>query len=91
MKLEDVYFCGTYEDSDAEYDDGEDSGSEEESPLRGRRREEPARAKPVGNRIVMNVSDTQYPVVKFVGKKILKWKLQYDGDNWDLFWTDNAV
>ena len=41
----------------------------------------------------MNVSDTMYPVVKFVGKKIFKWKLQYEPDqvNWDLFWTDNAV
>lgn len=41
----------------------------------------------------MNVSDTQYAVVKFVGKKIFRWKLQYDpeGTNWDMFWTDCAV
>jgi len=37
--------------------------------------------------------DTKYDVVKFVGKKIFKWILQYeiDGTNWDIFWTDAAV
>ncbi|KAL4501611.1 hypothetical protein ABPG72_018662 [Tetrahymena utriculariae] len=43
--------------------------------------------------LVMNVADTQYPVVKFVGKKIFKWKLCYDAENTDcdITWTDNAV
>ncbi|CAD8088042.1 unnamed protein product [Paramecium sonneborni] len=43
--------------------------------------------------LIMNVSDTKYDVVKFVGKKIFKWILQYepDGINWDMFWTDAAV
>lgn len=30
--------------------------------------------------------------MKFVGKKIFKWKLAYDLESeWDVFWTDNAV
>ncbi|CAD8177128.1 unnamed protein product [Paramecium octaurelia] len=43
--------------------------------------------------LIMNVSDTQYDVVKFVGKKLFKWILQYEPDatNWDMFWTDAAV
>ena len=35
-----------------------------------------------------------YPVVKFVGKKIMKWNLDYspmEDFNFDLCWTDNAV
>ena len=42
----------------------------------------------------MNVSDTQYPVVKFVGKKVMKWQLDYtpiDSFAFDVCWTDNAV
>ncbi|KAL4454548.1 hypothetical protein ABPG74_021753 [Tetrahymena malaccensis] len=43
--------------------------------------------------LVLNVADTKYPVVKFVGKKIFKWKLAYDMESmdFDVFWTDNAV
>ncbi|KAL4499341.1 hypothetical protein ABPG72_006927 [Tetrahymena utriculariae] len=43
--------------------------------------------------LVLNVADTKYPVVKFVGKKIFKWKLAYDMESmdFDIFWTDNAV
>ena len=41
----------------------------------------------------MNIADTKYPVVKFVAKKMLKWKVTKDIDdrNFDLFWTDQAV
>lgn len=42
----------------------------------------------------MNVSDTHYPVVKFVGKKIMNWTLEYstiDSFNFDICWTDNTV
>lgn len=39
--------------------------------------------------------DTQYPVVKFVGKKLFNFKLTYipytENYGWDLCWTDNAV
>lgn len=44
----------------------------------------------VSNTIII---DTKYPVVKFVGKKIFKWALQYDNEslNWDMYWTDQAV
>ncbi|CAD8154125.1 unnamed protein product [Paramecium pentaurelia] len=43
--------------------------------------------------LIMNVQDTKYDVVKFVGKNIFKWKLQYeiDGNLWDIFWTDASV
>ena len=39
------------------------------------------------------VSDTQYPVIKFIGKMVMKWILQYETEvnSWDLMWTDNAV
>lgn len=44
-------------------------------------------------RIVCNVGDTQYDVVKHVAKKKLGWYLNEDfqDDEWDLEWTDNAV
>ena len=40
-----------------------------------------------------NKQKFRYPVVKFVGKKILKMKLSYEqeGFDWDVMWTDNAV
>lgn len=43
-------------------------------------------------KIVINISDCQYPVVRNVGKK-LKWKISTDPEStqWDVFWTDNAV
>ncbi len=43
--------------------------------------------------IVVNISDTQYPIIRDVCKNIFHWKLQTDkeGTGWDLFWTDNAV
>ncbi len=43
--------------------------------------------------IFLNAIDCRYPVVKFVGKKVFKWKLSYDLEtmDWDIMWTDNAV
>ncbi|CAK64163.1 unnamed protein product (macronuclear) [Paramecium tetraurelia] len=51
--------------------------------------------------LIMNVQgnsknllrDTRYNVVKLVGEKIFKWKLQYeiDENQWDIFWTDASV
>lgn len=43
--------------------------------------------------VVMNVSDTTYGVVRYVGKKILRWKVQHDpqATNWDVWWTDGGV
>jgi len=42
--------------------------------------------------VIFYVNDTQYPVVKAVGKKVFKWKLtlEYE-DDWDVCWTDMAV
>ena len=44
-------------------------------------------------KIVLNVSDTKYAVVKYVGKKMFGWKLSYKHEDmeWDVMWTDNAV
>lgn len=43
-------------------------------------------------KVIFNVTDTQYPVIKAVGKKVFKWRLTYElEDDWDLCWTDNAV
>lgn len=42
----------------------------------------------------MNVSDTQYPVVKFIGKKVMNWALDYspiEDFTFDICWTDNSV
>lgn len=41
----------------------------------------------------MNVSECQYPVVKYVGKKLFAWRLQHniEGTDWDMYWTDMAV
>ena len=43
-------------------------------------------------KVIFYVNDTQYPVVKAVGKKVFKWKLtlEYE-DDWDVCWTDMAV
>lgn len=96
--IEDAVFTGTFDDSDVDFEEEEDEEcveSEDESPFRGRKIKKDTKKKIIypTNKIIMNVSDTMYPVVKFVGKKIFKWKLQYEPDqvNWDLFWTDNAV
>lgn len=43
-------------------------------------------------KVVFNVSDTKYDVVKYVGKELFNWKLSYESDgDWDVFWTDSAV
>ena len=42
----------------------------------------------------MNVSDTQYSVVKYLGKKVMGWVLEYspiDNLSFDVCWTDNSV
>lgn len=54
---------------------------------------EKEKKKNLKNTLSMNVYDTRYPVVKYVGKKLLKWKLSYEAEglDWDIMWTDNAV
>jgi tubulin polyglutamylase TTLL6/13 len=43
--------------------------------------------------LIMNIADTKYPVVKFVARKMLKWKVckELEDRNFDLFWTDQGV
>lgn len=69
---------------------------EEETPEEEEEQQAPApiKMRSTGGRpIVMNVSDTQYPIVKYVGNVIMEWKLQYEPDcvDWDVWWTDLAV
>ena len=43
-------------------------------------------------RLVMNVSQTKYYVVRYVAKKIYKMKLTHnDEEDWDICWQDGAV
>jgi len=51
------------------------------------------RVKEKKNKIKINMSECKYAVVKFVAKKINKWRLQYDSEatDWDVMWTDNFV
>lgn len=83
--IDDISFCGEYEETDPEESEEELSSEEESSRKK--------RPKKKVEKLILNVSDTKYPVVKFVGKKIFKWALQYEpeGTGWDIFWTDNAV
>ncbi|CAD8124708.1 unnamed protein product [Paramecium sonneborni] len=45
------------------------------------------------DQLIINVSDSQYPVIRYVGKKMLNWIVQTDENatNWDIWWTDGAV
>ena len=56
----------------------------------------PERKKPARKikypKMTFYINETQYPVVKAVGKKIFKWKLTKEiEDDWDICWTDMAV
>lgn len=51
-------------------------------------------------KLVMNVSQTRYPVVRYVGKKLFQMRLSHVGashenedpkNEWDILWTDSAV
>jgi tubulin polyglutamylase TTLL6/13 len=52
-----------------------------------------AKRKPSARKIIMNVSDTRYSVVRIVGRKLMGWKLSKneEDENWDVWWTDNGV
>jgi len=94
-------------DSSSPSSDGDNSeqGSDEESEhstqaeSKGKKNSNKSKKPPVKKKkvvrpkIVMNVSDTQYDVVKYVGKKLFGWKLSYETEtfDWDIMWTDNAV
>lgn len=95
MKKE-VPFDGSFEDSDLEEEDEEEEEeeSEEESVMKQRKRRDPKKKLTYpSNKIICNVFDTQYAVVKFVCKRLMRWKLQYENEtySWDVLWTDNAV
>jgi tubulin polyglutamylase TTLL6/13 len=86
------------EESNNSSDDQDESSEEsEDSPTtNGKGKKKKSIKKPKKKKakqtLVYDVSDTQYDVVKFVGRKIFGWKLTYDPDSeWDVRWTDNAV
>jgi tubulin polyglutamylase TTLL6/13 len=83
-----------FDDDDSE-NDSEDGSDDSDSPRRGKgknRKSAKKNKKPVTNTLVFDVSDTQYEIVKFVGRKIYNWKLTWDQEaEWDVRWTDNAV
>lgn len=43
--------------------------------------------------IVMNVTDTQYEIVKYVGTVIMEWQLSFDPEfnDWDVNWVDLGI
>lgn len=42
--------------------------------------------------LILNVSDTKYAVIRYVGRKVFGWKLSHKDDmDWDVMWSDNAV
>lgn len=43
-------------------------------------------------KLILNVSNSKYDVIRHVGKKLLGFKLkETEDDNWDLFWTDTSI
>jgi tubulin polyglutamylase TTLL6/13 len=43
-------------------------------------------------KVICNISDTEYDVVKQVASEIFLWKLtELEEDDWDITWTDSAV
>ena len=45
------------------------------------------------SKMTINLAETKYDVVRYVGKKLLGWKVIRDieSKDWDVYWTDNAV
>lgn len=79
--------------SSEEYDELDEYTSENISPEDAPDNRPPEKKKKLKYpKLVINVSETQYPVVKAVGKKLFKWRLSYDPEeDWDVWWTDMAV
>lgn len=52
-----------------------------------------AKQKRRGQKITLNVSNTKYPIVRTVARKMFEWKLCSDDKDeaWDVWWTDEAV
>lgn len=44
-------------------------------------------------KIILNVSEARYNVVKYVGKKIFHWKLSYEPEenDFDVIWIDISI
>ncbi|CAK66605.1 unnamed protein product (macronuclear) [Paramecium tetraurelia] len=89
-----IPFNGQFEDSEEESDELSEEDSEDDG-LQNRRRRKRRQLVNNNKLLIMNVSDTQYAAVKFVGKILNKFKLQYtpyqETQVWDFCWTDNAV
>lgn len=89
-QIEDISFDGEYYPT--EYEGSDEDMNSDESFLKKIPNPRKKATRTV-ERLVINVSDTKYPVVLFVAQKVFKWRLQHEMDStgWDLFWTDNAV
>lgn len=49
-------------------------------------------AKNISKDILFYIGDTKYSVVKYVGKKLMNYKLtKHFEDPWDVMWTDSAI
>ena len=41
---------------------------------------------------MINLIDTQYPIIKEICKNEFNWRISMDYDEeWDVLWTDNAI
>ena len=71
-------------------EDGEELGSEEDWEEGTERKESRVKAR---KGLVVNISDTQYPVIRYVFRKLLNWRLisNPESPNFDLWWTDSAI
>ena len=74
------------------YSNEDSSGSLSES-LSITKEDDQSPTLPKTGRLTANVSDTKYPVVRYVLKKRLGWRLSSDPESnrFDLWWTDGAV
>ncbi|CAK56184.1 unnamed protein product (macronuclear) [Paramecium tetraurelia] len=89
-----IPFNGEFEDSEEESEEFSEEDSEDDE-LQNKRKKKRKQLVNNNKRLIMNVSDTQYAAVKFVGKILNKFQLQYtpylETQVWDFCWTDNAV
>ena len=72
---------GSMDDSESSYFSESPSCTEDRSPS------------PPRGRLTVNISETQYPVVRHVLKRARGWRISTDPEslNYDLWWTDGAV
>ena len=80
-------------DEDEDYSNSSDTGDDTESMLRIALSMNPSTIeKKKLPRIILNVSGTQYSVVKDIGREVFCYKISTSKtDNWDLMWSDSGI